>query len=68
MAIHETDSEDDYRTGFFTCTATAAVDKAQARHHREVDERNRVAKDEGWTPGRARQWIAWTDAEGPPTP
>lgn len=64
LAVHEDDDEGDYDTGYFTCTATLALDKAQARRHEEdAPERKR-----GHNPERARQWVTWTQAEGPPTP
>ena len=66
MALHEADQVEDYDAGFFTCTATVALDQAQARRHKE-DEQNKAARDAGQNPERSRLWVTWTEAEGPPT-
>lgn len=62
---HETDSEDDYNVGWLECTATIAIDKAQAAKHQE--DQRKAASSRGHNPDRARQWTAWTNTEGPPS-
>lgn len=62
-AVHEADEVDDYSVGFLTCTATKAVDAEQAQY----TKRDESAHKAGRNPDRARQWLAWTDDEGPPT-
>ena len=61
--VYETDSEADYGAGFFTCTATLVLDKAQAQAHKADEARHR----EGLNPDRARQWTTYTADEGTPT-
>lgn len=67
LAVHDTDSIEDYHVGYFTCTATAAIDAEQAAQHKR-DEADDVAKAAGLNPDRPRLWVAWTDEEGEPTP
>ena len=63
-AIHDSDSEDDYAVGYNTCTASVALDRAQALQHK----RDEPDLKQGLNPERARQWATWTDEEGPPWP
>ena len=61
--MHDDDHVDDYQVGFLTCTATEAIDAAQAEQHK----RDLEAHQQGLNPDHARQWTAWTKAEGPPS-
>ena len=62
-AAHDTDRPEDYNVGFQTCTATTAIDRAQAKKHVE----DAAELKAGRNPERARMWLAWTEQEGPPT-
>ena len=63
LSAHETETPDDYATGFFECPATEALDKAQAEKHVQ----DKPAIDKGLSPDRSRQWITWhTTKEDPP--
>ena len=60
--IHETDSEMDYGAGFFTCTATLVLDKAQA----EAAKGDKKEQKDGRNPDRSRLWTVYDAEEGPP--
>ena len=67
QAVHETDRVGDYHAAFWTCTATQALDEAQAKWdagpHGKTDK---TQADRGRHPDRARRWFTYTDAEGLP--
>lgn len=64
LAGHEDMDPADFNTGWRTCPAMVALDEAQAMKADEADEK--AARDKGRNPDRARSWLTWTDAEGPP--
>lgn len=67
VAIHHHDRIEDYHAGYATCTATEALDQLQAKRDRDAPGRaDTKAREAGRDPERARTWITWTDAEGPP--
>ena len=64
LEMHEDADPATFHTGYRTCPAMLALDAAQvARFKSPEDER---ARKDGLNPERARYWLTWTDAEGPP--
>lgn len=51
-----------YGTGFLTCPATIALDRAQA----QVEKSDEPLRKQGLHPDRARNWLTWRHDEGRP--
>lgn len=61
---HEAEDPATIHTGYRTCPRTAALDRAQAARFKTAEDER--ARKDGLNPERARTWLAWSDAEGPP--
>lgn len=67
-AVHADDRVEDYHTAYATCTATEALDRAQARFADSPQGRSdKAAAKKGRSPERARRWFTYTDTEGLPS-
>ena len=64
--VHKDDQEIDYHTAFYTCTATAKLDRAQKALTAKEEKQRGRSKVPGLNPERARTWFTYTDAEGLP--
>lgn len=75
--MHKTDKAEDYRAGFYTCTATRALDDFQTAWHkggggslpraaRTQASEDKRRREQGYHPDRARDWFTYTAAEGWP--
>lgn len=60
--MHESDSEVDYGAGYFTCTATLVLDKAQA----DAAKKDKRRIKDGENPERSRLWTVYEAEDGPP--
>lgn len=69
VSIHKHDHVGDYHAAYTTCTATEALEAAQARFAESAQGKaeRKAAADGKPDHARARRWFTYTDTEGTPT-